>query len=156
MRIVRICLMTSMLVYFSASCIVFVVPIASVVNNMLTNPGVSTLRSALLIAAELSSASIFGLTAFAIAKGWRTRNRWGIAASLLSICVPLPFLYWGATMFWSYLLACLWPSWLFGAIGSILFLKAGTPHSLIYDLRKHLGWGSQASEERSRLAGTQP
>jgi len=151
MKLVRLWMMASMFLYFSASCIVFVVPAVSVINNVHSSSGVSILRSVLLLAAELSAASTFALTACAIIGGWRTRNRWGIAGSLLSICVPLPVLHWGVSMFWRYLLACLWLCWLFGAIGLFLFLTAGSPHSLIYDLRKNLGRMSQVPCERNEF-----
>ena len=136
MKTIRLSLMTGMFLYFSASCIAFFVAAIYVLHGMTST---NTLRSLLLLITELGMAGTFGLAACATMIGWRTRNRWGTAGSLLSICVPLPVLYWGVGMFLRYLLACLWPSWLFGVLGLALFLKAGTPHSLTYDIRKTLG-----------------
>lgn len=149
MKIARLCLMISMLLFFVASCFVFVVPALSVVRNIVADQRISLFRSTVLLAAELGAASIFALTACAIVMGWRTRNKWGIASSLMSVCVPCLFLYGGIGMFWQYLLACLWPSWLFGIIGLLLFWKAGMPNPLVYDLRGQLGHATRARQERN-------
>jgi len=147
-RTIRLSLMTGMCLYFSASCIAFTVVAIYVLRRMCASPGVNMLRSLLLLITELSMVSLFGVAAYATLMGWKTRNKWGIAGSLLSICVPLPVLYWGVGMFLRYLLACLWPSWLFGVIGLILFPKAGAPHPLIFDIRKSLGRGGSAGPGR--------
>lgn len=136
MKAFRVSMMACMCLYFAASCIAFSIAAAYVLPRISASIGVAILRSLLLLfITELVMAILFGVATCASAMGWKTRNRWGVAVSLLSFCVPLLMLSWGVSMFWHYLLGCLWPAWLFGAIGLILFPKAGSPHSLSHDLR---------------------
>ena len=115
-----------MLLYFFASCIAFIVIAARELGYMYWNHPINMPGSIFLFLWEVSAAGTFALAGCAtILKKWRTGNKWGIAGSLVSICVPLPALFWGVNMFWRYLLACLWPSLLFGAIGLILFSTGG-------------------------------
>jgi len=139
MKVIRVSATTCMVLYLVASCIIFATAALYVLRDMFTSHGIIMLRLLLLFLTELSMACIFTLAAYATVKGWRTRDRWGIAASLLSVCAPFAFLFWGASAFWRYL-ACLWPAWLFGAVGFFVFSNAGRmPHSLAHDLRTTLG-----------------
>lgn len=147
MKALRVSLMVCMLLYFAVSCIAFSVAAAYVFLSIFVSSGMARAHFLLLFCTtEAGIAILFGLAACATMMGWRTRNRWGIAGSLLGICVPLLVLHWGVSVFSHYLVACLWPSWLFGVIGLILFPKAGTPHSLSHDLRMTL----HAAQERRR------
>src|SRR6185437_4034687 len=121
----RVILMTTMLIWFLAFCIVFIVVAINLLRDMFTSHGINMLRSLALFAAELCMASMYGLSACATLMGWKTRNRWGVVGSLLSICVPLSVLYWGASMFWRYLIISFWPFWLIGVIGTVLFWNGG-------------------------------
>lgn len=137
MKAFRVSLMACMFLYFAASCIAFGAAAIYISPRIFSSGTVISAQRPLLLfcITELGMAILFGLAAFSTMMGWQTRNKWGIAGSLLSICVPLLVLYWGVSVFWHYLLACLWPSWLFGGMGLILYQKASTPHSLSYDFK---------------------
>ena len=147
MKTLRLCVLVSMSLYFSISCIAFFAIAALMLHDLFTKPGINMMRSLLLLVPELGMASVFGLATCAMVMGWKTRNRWGIAGSLLSLCAPLPVLYWGTSLFWHYLLGCLWPSWLFGTGGLVFFSKAGTPHSLSHGLKMNLERVVEAQDE---------